>query len=163
MPSNKSVIIIDDFGSPKELADFISYLDKNDDLYNEYLQFKETGVTNEFLKQTLLKRNWGVNDVYKIDFIRGFECYVCDKLHALNKSASLSIANRKHMNCPQPHMSVISENKIITYDDEWLREDWIENYWFAFDQARAIELMIKNGENNSSNFMQYVLKYKYQH
>ncbi|KAK7456508.1 hypothetical protein BaRGS_00039364 [Batillaria attramentaria] len=31
MPDNNSVILVDDFDSPKELADFIKYLDENDE------------------------------------------------------------------------------------------------------------------------------------
>lgn len=36
----KSYIDIKDYSSPKELADYLQILDKNDTLYNEYLQWK---------------------------------------------------------------------------------------------------------------------------
>ncbi|XP_069985759.1 glycoprotein 3-alpha-L-fucosyltransferase A isoform X2 [Penaeus vannamei] len=39
----KSFIHVDDFESPKELADFLHILDQNDDLYNEYFRWKGTG------------------------------------------------------------------------------------------------------------------------
>lgn len=39
----KSYIHVDDFESPKELADYLHMLDKNDTLYNEYFQWKGTG------------------------------------------------------------------------------------------------------------------------
>ena len=38
-----SYIHVDDFDSPKELADYLHLLDKNDQLYNEYFQWKGTG------------------------------------------------------------------------------------------------------------------------
>ncbi|BFZ05173.1 hypothetical protein BsWGS_08211 [Bradybaena similaris] len=44
-----SYIHVDDFESPKELADYLHKLDKNDDLYNEYFQWKGTGdIINTF-------------------------------------------------------------------------------------------------------------------
>lgn len=41
-PEN-SFIHVDDFNSPKELAEYLHKLDKNDDLYNSYFQFQGTG------------------------------------------------------------------------------------------------------------------------
>ncbi|KAL5006325.1 hypothetical protein ScPMuIL_015131 [Solemya velum] len=38
-----SYIHVDDFESPKELAEYLHKLDKNDDLYNEYFLWKGTG------------------------------------------------------------------------------------------------------------------------
>lgn len=34
----KSYIHVDDFSSPKDLADYLHLLDQNDDLYNEYFR-----------------------------------------------------------------------------------------------------------------------------
>jgi glycoprotein 3-alpha-L-fucosyltransferase len=39
-----SFIHVDDFESPKHLADYLHKLDKNDDLYNEYFLWKGTGT-----------------------------------------------------------------------------------------------------------------------
>lgn len=39
----KSYIHVDDFESPKDLADYLHLLDQNDDLYNEYFRWKGTG------------------------------------------------------------------------------------------------------------------------
>ena len=36
----RSYIHVDDFAGPKELADFLHKLDQDDDLYNEYFQWK---------------------------------------------------------------------------------------------------------------------------
>ena len=39
----KSFIHVDDFDSPEDLAKYLKELDSNDDLYNEYFQWKGTG------------------------------------------------------------------------------------------------------------------------
>ena len=39
----KSFIHVDDFESPEDLAKYLEELDRNDDLYNEYFQWKGTG------------------------------------------------------------------------------------------------------------------------
>ncbi|GFQ76951.1 alpha-(1,3)-fucosyltransferase 11 [Trichonephila clavata] len=157
LPSNESVIMIDDFSDPYDLANFIEELDQSDRLYNQYLEYKEQKVENEFLKDHLSKRSWGVNDPNRLDFLRGFECFICDKIQ--KPIQQVSIANRKHMNCPQPHQSVftLSTDK----DDEWMQEDWVESYWFAKDHAKAIEDMLQSKENKSSNFFKYISKFKY--
>ena len=39
---SKSYIHVDDFDSPKELADYLHKLDQDDQLYNEYFKWKVT-------------------------------------------------------------------------------------------------------------------------
>ena len=39
----KSYIHVDQFSGPRELAEFLLELDKNDDKYNQYFQWKGTG------------------------------------------------------------------------------------------------------------------------
>lgn len=41
-PEN-SFIHVDDFASPKELADYLNLLHENDTMYNEYFEWRETG------------------------------------------------------------------------------------------------------------------------
>mmetsp|Transcript_14662 Transcript_14662/g.20431 ORF Transcript_14662/g.20431 Transcript_14662/m.20431 type:complete len:550 (-) Transcript_14662:27-1676(-) len=48
-PNNHSVVFADDFKSPEELAKYILYLDKNDTAYNEYLTWKETGPSKDWI------------------------------------------------------------------------------------------------------------------
>ena len=48
-PSNKSVIYISDFESIEKLAEYMIELDKNETLYNEYLTWKNTGPTINFI------------------------------------------------------------------------------------------------------------------
>ncbi len=42
-PSPHSYIHVEDFSSVKELANYLTFLDQNDDLYNEYFTWKGTG------------------------------------------------------------------------------------------------------------------------
>ena len=61
-----SYIHVEDFDSPKELAEYLIKLDQNDDLYNEYFRWKGTGSNiNTF-----------------------FWCRVCAMLHAPRESHS---------------------------------------------------------------------------
>lgn len=119
MPDSQSIIMVQDFKSPKELAEYLDVLDKNDDEYSKYLKFKEPGgVTNQFLLDHLEQREWEMNSQDSMDFILGFECYVCRKLserlqlkeaHLHNKSIPLlppKFANNSHLGCPQPHTSI---------------------------------------------------------
>ena len=44
MAPNYSFIHVDDFGSPKELAEYLHLLDKDHQLYNEYFRWKGSGT-----------------------------------------------------------------------------------------------------------------------
>lgn len=116
MPNDHSAVIIDDFASPKALADFLKRLDENDDEYVKYLEFKNPRrVTNVRLLEALETREWGVNDMSKPNYLNGFECYVCDKENARlaaerayrrapkkNKPPQPRMADNSHLGCPLP-------------------------------------------------------------
>ena len=50
MPCTKCILRTDDFKSPKHLAEFLLKLDENDDLYNEYFQWKNDDMRENFVK-----------------------------------------------------------------------------------------------------------------
>ncbi|XP_048419307.1 alpha-(1,3)-fucosyltransferase 11 isoform X2 [Stegostoma tigrinum] len=116
MPNSHSVILIDDFESPKDLADYINFLDQNDDEYLKYLEYKQPGgISNTLLVESLEQREWGVNDINKPNYLNGFECFVCEKengrLQAEEahrqqpdkfKLPAPRIAAYNHMGCPLP-------------------------------------------------------------
>lgn len=124
MPNNHSVILIDDFASPKDLADFILSLDRNDDDYLRYLEYKNHGQTiNKFLIESIEKREWGVNDMTAPNYLNGFECFVCDqenariraeKRHGKGKGPAPAkhIAAYNHMGCPMPVPGLGSAEKL---------------------------------------------------
>nr|XP_006004976.1 PREDICTED: alpha-(1,3)-fucosyltransferase 11 isoform X2 [Latimeria chalumnae] len=110
MPNNHSIILIDYFKSPKDLASFIDFLDQNDDEYLKYLEYKQPNASkNQFLLNSLEKREWGVNDMSKPNYLNGFECFVCDQENERLASERLHkqpseprIAKYNHMGCPMP-------------------------------------------------------------
>lgn len=116
MPNNHSIILIDDFESPQKLAEFIDFLDKNDEEYMKYLAYKQPGgITNQFLLDSLKHREWGVNDPLLPNYLSGFECFVCDheltrldaeRAHAASPGdvpvPEPHIAQPSHMDCPMP-------------------------------------------------------------
>ncbi|XP_011403752.1 PREDICTED: alpha-(1,3)-fucosyltransferase 11-like [Amphimedon queenslandica] len=122
-PSEHSIILIDDFKSPKELAEYLLYLDKNDDEYIKYLEYKHYGITNLRLLDTMNDREWRVNDYSPgaINHIDGFECFVCNKAIEKRKAAKTGtkleplIASRDHYDCEFPKPLVKRRKKPLTW------------------------------------------------
>ncbi|KAG9485210.1 hypothetical protein GDO78_008346 [Eleutherodactylus coqui] len=116
MPNDNSIIVIDDFETPEELAKFITSLDQDDEEYLKYLEYKKPGeITNKLLLDSMQKREWGVNDMSAPNYLNGFECFVCDqenarveakKKHKKTQGKSSApvphIAANNHMGCPIP-------------------------------------------------------------
>lgn len=114
-----SIIVAEDFPGPRELAEYLKYLDENDEEYDKFLEFKRTGVKNEMLLRRLEQREWVPSHqsqpvaVEGLNSIEGFECFVCDEIHKRRKSAERGteppeiIADRSHYNClvPQPALA----------------------------------------------------------
>ena len=107
MPNNKSIILVDNFKSPRDLAEFIKQLDQNDREYLHYLEFKSKGITNERLLKFMNNRPWG-HHFEELNYVTGFECFVCDRLHENKKRVSEGLpkkqflASQDHYGCPRP-------------------------------------------------------------
>lgn len=81
LPSNRSAIVVDPKQSPEKLAQFITSLDKNDQEYLTYLDWKlKQEVTNQRLFKEVMERQWGVQDITQDNFIDVFECMVCNRV-----------------------------------------------------------------------------------
>ncbi|XP_033744474.1 alpha-(1,3)-fucosyltransferase 11-like [Pecten maximus] len=178
MPNNSTVIMVNDFKSPKELAEFINYLDNNDDEYEKYMQFKKTGgVTNQKLVDYMKKRPWGshdhnfyiFNEDNKPDYFNGFECHVCKNIHKRMENEKLrqldtsvphlppKLANNSHMGCPEPFSSLgLSEEEL---KNRWTETDWIRVYRTQEMMASAVHDMMDANETNSEHFINYLNKY----
>uniref|UniRef100_UPI00398F8279 alpha-(1,3)-fucosyltransferase 11 n=1 Tax=Pristiophorus japonicus TaxID=55135 RepID=UPI00398F8279 len=168
MPNNHSIILIDDFETPKDLADFINYLDQNDEEYLKYLEYKQPGgITNTLLLESLDKREWGVNDVSKPNYLNGFECFVCDRENERLRAEEAhrkqpakfpppapSIAAYNHMGCPMP-VPGYGNFEDIPEDDSW-KQMWQQDYWQSVDQAEALTAMIHRNETDPSKLWDYV-------
>ena len=81
---------------------FSFLLDKNDREYNEYLEWKRNGITNQRLLSHMRDREWHIDDLDGLNFIDGFQCYICDELHKMKKEKSHErlVANKQHYDCP---------------------------------------------------------------
>lgn len=133
-----------DFESPKQLADYLHKLNKNDDLYNEHLQHKlaaefENQITNKNLIENMESRQWGIdNDFVKGNFIEHFECFVCKKLH--KKFLEPSIVNFTHYNCPQPRSPLTRKPNITNW--------WLNMWSLGKCEAKVIKEFIDENLNN---------------
>ncbi|XP_032868495.1 alpha-(1,3)-fucosyltransferase 11 [Amblyraja radiata] len=168
LPNSHSVILIDDFQSPKDLADYINYLDQNDEEYMKYLEYKKPGgITNTVLVESLEKREWGVNDFNKPNYLNGFECYVCDQENMRLRAEKAhqeqpdkfpppapKMAAYNHLGCPVPEPGFGSFDDIPD-DDSW-KQMWQQDYWQSADQAEALATMILRNESDASKLWDYV-------
>ncbi|GAB6028511.1 hypothetical protein CHUAL_002662 [Chamberlinius hualienensis] len=140
IPTPKSVILIDDFSSAKELAEHLLKLDSNDTLYEESLIFKlpEVGITNKYLVQHLHNRKWGIN------FVESFQCYLCDQLTEIQNHQVIKTANSSHFGCPLPSMPIHNNNNNnkISY--------WIQKYSKSMDTANKIKIKLLTKQSNDN-------------
>lgn len=168
MPNNHSAIFVDDFENPKELANYLLELDRDDSKYNEYLRHHIDGIENDWLVKTMNDRKWkyfGQSD--KVNFIHrmfaGFECDLCDfvieRNHAKNhKSFDLSTDHesderrrRGVMRCPEPIASLPKWRSNV---------DKSSSYWEGLHEAQAVKEMLISNETDSKNFESKYLKIK---
>ena len=153
-PDDQSVILVDDFESPRALADYLNYLDKNDEEYEKFFAYKH-GITNQRLIDHMSKREWSVRDEtgMKLNYVDGFECYVCDRIHerkqqeAKGVTVPQDIANGTHYNYshvkPSVRIHTISEQfRYPGYDSMNL---WKYLYECASTQAKVIVPIIHRG------------------
>ena len=156
LPDNMSAIIVDDFSSPKDLAEHLELLASNDDRYSEYLRWKETGITNQRLLNNLRDRTW--DDDEGGDFVSNYECFVCDYIHSLKKNDGDEqhskhdgkddeqyprVANKRHFNCSSVE-PVVRRGiwGILPFDE---LNKWIEEEECSKKKARLIhELLVNN-------------------
>uniref|UniRef100_A0A8D3A123 GDP-fucose protein O-fucosyltransferase n=1 Tax=Scophthalmus maximus TaxID=52904 RepID=A0A8D3A123_SCOMX len=168
MPNDHSAVIVDNFPSPKALADFLKRLDEKDDEYAKYLEFKTPSrVTNIRLLEALETREWGVNDMSKPNYLNGFECYVCDRENARlaaergyrrapkkSQPPQPKMADNNHMGCPLPSPGY-GDVKDLPADDAWL-QIWPQDYWQSLDQAEGLESLIRHNESDPSLLWKHI-------
>ncbi|KAK3749313.1 hypothetical protein QZH41_020097, partial [Actinostola sp. cb2023] len=169
MPNEKSVIFVDNFLSPEDLAKYIRYLDSDGDAYQKYLEYKKPGgITNEYLLKAIKNRPWHIlGDWDKVNFghrmYAHFECHLCDRMiehqealqaHKLNPGKfpppPPKVAHGDHLECPEPVMSIDLEQKI----------NKSTNYWEGYREAIAFKNMLEAREIDSSKFTSKYLKEK---
>ncbi|XP_071476012.1 alpha-(1,3)-fucosyltransferase 11-like [Diadema antillarum] len=163
-PSIKSFINVDSFDTPEQLAYFIKLLDEHDDVYLNYLTYKENGVTNEHLVEHMQNRKYAVNEWDKHSFISGFECYVCEKISERYRAEQGDVPpthpllERKigqgiQMGCPPPGPSV---GKLEDVPESESIHSWVSDYWGMRLQAVALDRMIAEGATDSSKLFDVI-------
>ncbi|EFA86302.1 glycosyltransferase [Heterostelium album PN500] len=71
-PDNNSVIFTEDYGTPEKLAEYLLYLDRNDDEYQKYFEWKKKGPTKDWTAMV---------DIARI----GARCRVCYRLADMHR------------------------------------------------------------------------------
>ena len=153
LPNNKSGIIVEEFASPKELADFLLSLDKDDKEYEEYLKWKKEGITNQRLLQDLKERPWSFDDApgkYH-SFVDAFECKVCDYAYEVQRKRKRGekvtrMASRADFNCRPPARALRASAgvKSLMYAKMWARSERCSH-----KTAPLIHKAVTRGYNNA--------------
>ncbi|KAM8938993.1 GDP-fucose protein O-fucosyltransferase 3 [Pelodytes ibericus] len=163
LPSNKSAIIVDRFGHPKELAEYIKQLDSNDTLYMEFLEWKLQGnINNKNLVSAVKDRKWGVQDVTQDNYIDAFECMVCSKIWENIRLKEKGLATRKwkaetnHLTCPSPEsFPFLAERTSMST----MRDMWKPSFEQSKKEARALRLLAERNKNfTTQEFWNLVFK-----
>ncbi|MEE6459963.1 hypothetical protein FKM82_000804 [Ascaphus truei] len=163
LPSNKSAIIVNRFAHPKDLAEYIKELDKNDTLYMEFLEWKLQGhIRNKNLVSTMKARKWGVQDVMQDNYIDAFECMVCSKvwdnirLQQKGLGTKRWNADSRHLSCPSPE--TFSFSKESAYKST-MRQMWKPSFEQSKKEAKAFRLLVDRNRNfTSQEFWNLVFK-----
>lgn len=156
-PSDHSMIHVDDFKNPKQLADYLNFLNDNDAEYEKYLSYKIEGVSNQRLIKHMQNRDYYLfNNPNQQNMVEGFECAVCNQIHkrraerntnrnpTMIQPASL-IANHSHYDCLYPRPSIERASK--NFKDNvvlWRQMASLEGF-----RARAVvEAVRRNTDSN---------------
>ncbi len=125
-----SIIMADDFDSPRELAEYLKFLDQNTAEYEKYLKFKRTGITNPMLLKHMEEREWRVDyDEPGLHFVEGFECFVCNEIHRNKRMKEQgeelmsTVANHSHYDCPIPEPSLELRGNTLEEKMSQMREN----------------------------------------
>ena len=118
LPNELSAVLVKNFDSAKEVAEFVLSLHNNDAQYVRYLRHKaaynsEPGalVTNSRLREMLAERQWGVSRQQQRErgnSVAHFQCLVCQRVARNLKHTNIGFkplpfdASIDHYGCPIP-------------------------------------------------------------
>lgn len=141
LPNKKSAILITDYDSPKDLANFIKELDENDIEYNKYLDHKYSQITpisNSLLKKSLFNRDYTKDSIFE-----DFECFLCQKIHNINNNHPV-YATQQHYDCGNK-LLYPKMNKNIYLND------WNSILRNGKCQAQVLNRLLTNNRNYTTN------------
>ena len=151
MPNNHSVIIVDNFPSPKDLAEYIKKLDADDASYLKYLDFKQKdGVTNPRLLKHMKERKWNMVGE-ESTFITEFECLICDRIYNNLETQKLGlpiinhVANQNHYGCPRPVQFNFPK---VKGSEQFERDFWQKEFDEYKTIGKALNKAVLSGEKD---------------
>ncbi|KAI6058278.1 Alpha-(1,3)-fucosyltransferase 10 [Aix galericulata] len=163
LPSNKSAILVSSFSHPRELAHYIKTLDKNDQEYEAFLEWKLKGdISNPRLLTAMKERKWGVQDITQDNYIDTFECMVCNRVwENIRREEKGWLPQRwsaqvNHLSCPKPEAFSFSSS-----NPGWnsLQEMWIASFEQSKKEAWALRQLVERNRNfTSQEFWMLVFK-----
>ena len=151
-PQN-SIIVAEEFKSPKQLAEYLLYLDQNDSEYEKFLKFKTEGIKNERLLSALETRKYSVNELQGKNSIEGFECHVCDVIWDRKQRVDKGeepvtmAANISHLHCLPPTGAVgdsLLESSELSF--------WRWHEMCSRKQSSVIREFVENKESYPEDF-----------
>ena len=151
-PQN-SIIVAEEFKSPKQLAEYLLYLDQNDLEYEKFLKFKTEGIKNERLLSALDTRKYSVNELQGKNSIEGFECHVCDVIWDRKQRVDKGeepvtmAANISHLHCLPPTGAVgdsLLESSELSF--------WRWHEMCSRKQSSVIREFVENKERYPEDF-----------
>lgn len=133
LPNDKSVILLEDFPTPKVLSDHINKLLNNDTMYEEYLEHKTKQIiTNAELVKESRERPYQRDGLVAVETL---ECLVCEHLHNRTNPGT-KIVNKSHYNCPKPISALtLSVNP---------SNSWVSSWNFARMNAEKLNKILTN-------------------
>uniref|UniRef100_H2YFF0 Fucosyltransferase n=2 Tax=Ciona savignyi TaxID=51511 RepID=H2YFF0_CIOSA len=159
-PDHGSVIMADDFESPESLAEYLNYLDQNDDAYLKYLSYKNIKyIENQHLAKTLSSRKWSLDGEDSDNFVGAYECYVCEEMHKMESKIKQGVKLTprtiplEHMDCPPPQPSI---GDISDVPPNHHLHNWVSDYWQNLDQAVALREMMTEGATDPESLWTYI-------
>lgn len=150
---HNSIIVAEEFTSPKQLAEYLLFLDQNDVEYEKFLKFKTEGIKNTRLINAMKSRTYTVNEMDGKNAIEAFECHVCDNIWDRKGRISKGeepvpmVANISHLNCLAP-VAAIANSLVENSDLQFWR--WHEVC--SRKQATIIRKLVESGEPYPKDF-----------
>jgi len=149
LPANNTAIFVDDFNTIEELAESILKINRSDELYDEHVRYKKVGIQNERLQREMESREWFVDDYERLNFIDGFECTVCRRIHRNIELQSKGLppisqrADLDHYGCPRPQrFRDIPAGSLEKVNNEW----WVDQFEHTWYTSRAALQLIQEGK-----------------
>lgn len=150
LPNNKSAVLIDDFKSVKDLAQYILFLNDNDSEYIKYLEHKyNTGapISNNQLIGL-------INERIYFDLIENFECLMC---HVTDRGGTIKFANHLHYGCKDSVLNYPRMLENIQKDENW--DLWEHSFRQGKCEAYVIRnLIMKNVTYTNEQFITALMK-----